>query len=182
MPAKRYPVQLDRCQREELITLTTSGTESARKLTRARILLKADAGELGPAYADPQIVEALDTSLSTVERTRKTFALEGLQAALTPKQRCGAGMPKKFDGQTEAHLMALACSAPPEGAARWTLRLLAEKIVELEYVSSVSHETIRRVLKKPTEALVREAVMYPAGSFTRVRLFNGGCLRPLPTS
>ncbi len=153
MPAKCHHVQLNQSQRDSLKALITSGTSPARKLTRARVLLKADIGALGPAYTDKQIQEALEVSLRTIERTRKTFALEGLEAALNPKERRGAGMPKKFDGQTEAHLMALACSAPPEGAARWTLRLLAEKIVELEYVSSVSHETIRRVLKKTNLSL-----------------------------
>ena len=153
MPAKCHHVRLDACQRHELKALIASGTSPSRKLTRARILLKADAGAFGPAYTDKQIQEALEVSLRTIQRTRHAFARQGLQAALTPKERKGAGMPKKFDGQTEAHLIALACSAPPEGAARWTLRLLAEKVVELEYVSSVSHETIRRVLKKTNLSL-----------------------------
>ena len=153
MPAKCHHVRLNRSQRDHLKSLITSGTSPARKLTRARVLLKADPGEFGPAYTDKQIQEALEVSLRTIERTRKTFAFEGLNAALNPKERRGAGMPKKFDGQNEAHLIALVCSAPPEGAARWTLRLLAEKVVELEYVSSVSHETIRRVLKKTSLSL-----------------------------
>ena len=148
MPAKRYPVRLDRHQRDYLIALTTSGTESARKLTRARILLKADEGELGPAYADKEIKEAIEVSIPTIARTRKTFALEGLTPALTPKKRSKPSRPKKFDGEKEAHLIALACSEAPEGHVRWTLRLLAEKMVELNHVSSVSHETIRRTLKK----------------------------------
>ena len=153
MPAKCHHVHLNRSQRDSLKALITSGTSPARKLARARVLLKADTGTLGPAYTDKQIKEALDVSLRTIERTRKTFALEGLDAALNPKERHGAGMPKKFDGQTEAHLIALACSDPPEGAARWTLRLLAEKMVELNHVSSVSHETIRRTLKKTNLSL-----------------------------
>ena len=153
MPAKCHHVRLNACQRDELKSLIASGTSPSRKLTRARILLKADAGALGPAYTDKQIQEALEVSLRTIQRTRYAFALEGLQAALNPKERRGAGMPKKFDGQTEAHLIALACSDPPEGAARWTLRLLAEKIVELQHVSSVCHETIRRVVKKTNLSL-----------------------------
>ena len=148
MPAKRYPVRLDRDERDYLIDLTSSGTESARKLTRARILLKADEGEFGPAYADKKIKEAVEVSIPTIERTRKTFALEGLTAALTPKKRLKPPRPQKFDGEKEAHLIALVCSEPPEGSARWTLRLLAEKMVELNHFSSVSHETIRRTLKK----------------------------------
>ena len=145
---KQYPVILDQSQRDYLVDLTTSGTESARKLTRGRILLKADEGEFGPAYTDKEIKEAVDVSIPTIERTRKTFALEGFMAALTPKKRSKPSRPQKFDGETEAHLIALACSEPPEGQARWTLRLLADKMVELDHVSSVSHETIRRTLKK----------------------------------
>lgn len=153
MPAKRYPVILDPDQRDFLMDLTSSGTESARKLTRARILLKADEGELGPAYADKEIKEAVEVSIPTIERTRKTFLLEGLTAALTPKKRSEPSRPQKFDGEKEAHLIALACSEAPEGYSRWTLRLLAEKMVELEHCSSVSHETIRRTLKKTNFAL-----------------------------
>ena len=148
MPAKRYHVMLSRRQRETLMDLTSSGIESARKLTRARILLKvSDAGELGPAYADEEIKAALDVSLSTIQRTRKAFVLHGLTAALNPKER-KASRPEKFDGEKEAHLIALVCSQAPEGFSRWTLRLLAEKMVELNHFSSISHETIRRVLKK----------------------------------
>ena len=153
MPAKRYPVGLDQTERDYLLELIASGTESARKLTRGRILLKADEGELGPAYADKDIKEALEVSIPTIQRTRKIFALEGLTAALTPKKRSKPSRPKKFDGEKEAHLIALACSEVPEGHARWTLRLLAEKMVELNPVSSVSHETIRRTLKKTNLAL-----------------------------
>ena len=148
MPAKRYPVMLSRPQRETLMRLISSGIESSRKLTRARILLKADAGELGPGYADEAIKEALDVSISTIERTRKAFVLQGLPAALHPKKRQKASRPEKFDGEKEAHLISLVCSQAPAGFSRWTLRLLAEKMVELNHFSSVSHETIRRVLKK----------------------------------
>ena len=148
MPAKRYPIILDQNQRDYLLDLISSGTESARKLTRGRILLKADEGELGPAYADKEIKAAVEVSISTIQRTRKTFALEGLTAALTPKKRAKPSRPKKFDGDKEAHLIALACAQAPEGFSRWTLRLLAEKMVELNHFSSVSHETIRRMLKK----------------------------------
>lgn len=147
MPAKQYQVILDQCQRDYLIDLISSGTESARKLTRARILLKADEGEFGPAYADEKIKEAIEVSIPTIERTRKTFVLEGLTGALNPKKRSDTPN-QKFDGEKEAHLIALVCSDPPEGCSRWTLRLLAEKMVELEHFSSISHETIRQTLKK----------------------------------
>ena len=147
MAAKQYQVILDKSQRDYLITLISSGKESARKLTRARILLKADEGEFGPAYTDDKIKEAVEVSIPTIERTRKAFVLENLTAALNPKKRSDTPG-KKFDGEKEAHLIALVCSEPPEGCARWTLRLLAEKMVELEHFDSISHETIRRVLKK----------------------------------
>lgn len=148
MPAKRYPVILTECQRDYLIDLISCSTESARKLTRARILLKADASEFGPAYSDAQIKEAVEVSIPTIERVRKVFALEGLTSALTPKKRSNATRSKKFDGEKEARLIALACSDTPEGYSRWTLRLLAEKMVELNHFSSISHESIRQVLKK----------------------------------
>ena len=99
------------------------------------------------AYADEQIKEAVEVSIPTIERARKTFVLEGLTAALCPKKRSDTPN-QKFDGEKEAHLIALVCSEPPEGCSRWTLRLLAEKMVELEHFSSISHETIRQVLKK----------------------------------
>ena len=148
MPSKRYPVILDQSQRDYLLALIASGTESARKFTRGRVLLKADEGEFGPAYADKEIKEAIEVSIPTIERVRKTFALEGLTAALTPKKRLKPPRPQKFDGEKEAHLIALACSPAPEGYSRWTLRLLAERMVELNHFSSLSHETIRRTLKK----------------------------------
>ena len=110
------------CQRNAVVAV---------QLTRSRILLKADEGEFGPAYADKEIKEAVEVSIPTIERTRKTFALEGLTAAVTPKKRSKPSRPQKFDGEKEAHLIALACSEAPEGHARWTLRLLAEKMVEL---------------------------------------------------
>ena len=138
----------DRSQRDYLIDLTSCGTESARKLTRARILLIADEGEFGPAYADKEIKEAIEVLIRTIERTRKTFALEGLESALNPKKRLKPSRSQKFDGEKEAHLIALVCSPAPEGYSRWTLRLLAKKIVELNHFSSVSHEAIRRTLKK----------------------------------
>ena len=153
MPAKHYQVVLDAPQREDLLSLISSGTESARKLTRARILLKADESEQGPAYTDAQIQAAVETSISTIQRVRKTFVREGLTSALTPKKRLKPSRLQKFDGEKEAHLIALACSPAPEGFSRWTLRLLAEKMVELNHVSSVSHETIRRTLKKTHSSL-----------------------------
>ena len=148
MSRKHYRVRLDASQREYLLGLISSGRESARKLRRARALLKADTSELGPGSTDEAIKAAVEVSLSTIERVRKTFVLEGRRAALEPKKRSDASRPRKFDGEKEAHLITLACSAPPEGHCRWTLRLLAETLVELEHFSSISHEAIRQVLKK----------------------------------
>ena len=143
VPQKGH-AKLDPEERESLEQLFTSGQASVRKLARARILLKADEG-----WKDDQIVQALDVGRATVERTRKRFVLEGLEIALNgrPRQRT---YERKLDGEAEAHLIALACSDPPEGHARWTLRLLAERLVQLDQVEvdTVSYETVRRVLKK----------------------------------
>jgi len=144
MPKKKYLVTLTPEERETLEQLFTSGQASVRKLARARVLLKADEG-----WKDEQIVQALDVSRPTIERTRKRFVLEGFEIALNgrPRQRT---YEHKLDGQAEAHLVALACGEPPEGHARWTLRLLAEHVVQLEQVEvdTVSYETVRRMLKK----------------------------------
>ena len=125
-------------------------------------------------YADKQVREAFEVSLSTIERTRKTFALEGLTAALTSKKRSWVSR-QKFDAEKTAHLIALACLEPPEGHTRWTLRLLAEKMVELRHFSSISHKCPRQVLKKPTPLLARAAVVYPPRGFRGVRESHGSC-------
>jgi len=140
--AKRYVVTLDAEERETLRALISSGTERARKLTHARILLKADAG-----WQDQEISEALDVGTATVERVRQRFVVEGLEAALNRRPPTREYL-RKLDGEGEAHLTTLACSKPPEGYQRWSLRLLADKMVELEYIDSVSHETVRQTLKK----------------------------------
>lgn len=141
---KKYIVTLTEAERSRLRGLLSRGTGAARRLAHARVLLKADQG-----LADEAIVSALDVSRPTVERIRKRFVEEGLEAALDP-HRPDRPRERKIDGTVEAHLIALACSAPPEGAARWTLRLLAGKLVELEHLDTVSHETVRQVLKKTT--------------------------------
>jgi transposase len=125
----------------------SKGKSSARKLLHARILLKADASEQGPSWKDEQISEALEVSVSTIERVRRQFVEEGPEAAIS--RRPGSGYRElKIDGEREAHLVALACSKAPSGQGRWTLRLLAQKMVELEYIEQVSYETVRRTLKK----------------------------------
>jgi len=146
--AKKYLVTLTPDERDFLSALTSAGKRSALTLTRARILLKADQAKGGPAWEDAKIAEALDCGLRTVERVRQRFVERGLGPALGRKPQDRPSRERKFDGAAEARLIALACSAPPEGRARWTLKLLADKLVELEVFESVSDETVRRVLKK----------------------------------
>lgn len=144
---KKYRVRLAPEQRGQLETLIASGKAAARTLTHARILLKVDEGEAGPAWENAATAEALEISAQTVTRVRKRFVERGLEAAIQRKKRLDRPT-RRLDGAQEARLTALACSKPPEGRARWTLRLLAEKMVELEYVDEISHETVRRALKK----------------------------------
>jgi transposase len=139
---KKYIVTLTDAERATLRTLISCGKGAARRLIHARVLLKADQG-----LPDQAIGDEVEVSRPTVERVRRRFVEEGLDAALDPRR---PDKPREFkiDGAVEAHLIALACSAPPTGEARWTLRLLASKLVELEYLPEVSHETVRRALKK----------------------------------
>ena len=155
MPVIKYVVKLADAEREELLGLVRRGKSSARKLTRARVLLRADKGMRGR-----YIAEALDTSLSTVARTRKRFVQQGLKG-LNEQPR--PGQPRKLDGRQEAHIIAVACSQAPEGRQRWTLRLLADKVVELGFAQSISHEAIRQRLKKQTQALAEKAVVHSQG-------------------
>jgi transposase len=145
---KRYKVTLTKEERRELQDLVASGKAAARKLTHARILLKADASSGGPAWTDQRIVEALEVGVATVERIRQRFVEEGLAAALSRKKQARPSRQPKLDGRAEARLIALACSAPPEGRKEWTLQLLADRLVELEVVEAISYETVRRALKK----------------------------------
>jgi hypothetical protein len=143
----KYVVRLTSAQRRELERMARSGKRSARTLVHARILLKADAARGGPAWDDAATAEALDCGARTVARVRKKFVAGGLDAALHRKKPTGRQY-RKLDGAQEARLVALACSPPPDGRARWTLKLLADRLVELEVVASVSDETVRRTLKK----------------------------------
>jgi transposase len=145
--SKRYLVALTERERAVLRQRLAAGVDSARDLTHARILLKADQEANGPAWTDVAISTALDVSTSTIERVRRRFVKGGLEAAIC-RQPPRREYPRKLDGEQEAHLVALACTPPPVGRRRWTLRLLADKVVELRYVDGVSHETIRQVLKK----------------------------------
>lgn len=145
---KTYIVTLTREERRSLNQLVRSGIHGSRKLTRARILLKADQGPEGPAWADKTISEALEVGRATVERIRKRFVTEGLEAALNRRKNTIQRARRKLDGHQEAQLIALVCSDPPPGRTRWTLRLLADKLVELQVVDTISYETVRCTLKK----------------------------------
>lgn len=146
---KRYRVTLTELERADLRKRVSVGKAAAQKLVRARILLLADQAEGGSSKSDPEIVEALGCGRASVERVRKRFVEEGLEVALCPKPNQRV-YERKMDGKAEAHLIVLACGAPPEGRSRWTLRLLSDQIVVLEHVESMSFETVRRVLKKRT--------------------------------
>jgi hypothetical protein len=143
---KKYIVRLDEAERTFLTDLVTTGAAAARALTHARVLLQADVGPEGPGWTDERIAEALVVSRSTIERVRETLVEAGLDAALW--RRRPPARPRKLDGAAEAHLIAVACSAPPQGRTRWTLRLLADKLVVLDLVDSISLETVRTTLKK----------------------------------
>ena len=144
---KRYVVTLTAEERWALQALIAAGKASARKLTHARILLKADRDPVGPGWNDEEITEGLEVGHATVERVRQQFVEEGLEAALD-RHKPRRDYRRKLDGDAEAHRIALACGEAPEGRARWTLRLLGERMVALEYVDTISHETVRRTLKK----------------------------------
>jgi Homeodomain-like domain len=141
---KKYIVKLTEEEREELQELIGKGQASARKLAHARILLKADSSEKGPGWTDQSIAEAVEVSIATIERVRERLVEENLAAALT-RHRSGTPRLRKLDGEQEAHLIAVACSQPEEGQERWTLQLLADKLVQLQIVESISRETIRQV-------------------------------------
>ena len=152
---KKYVVRLTERERSQLETLVRRGRAHARKLLYARILLKADSD--GPdRWTDERIAEALEVSTATVARERRRFCEDGLKVALMPKK---PGRPRRrvLDGRAEAHLIALSCSNPPEGRERWSMRLLADRMVELGHVDTVSHETIRRTLKKTSSSLTSSA-------------------------
>lgn len=144
--SKRYIVALNDEEQQYLKTFTTTGKRGARQINHARILLQADANQASGGCCDSEIHNAIGVSVRTIERVRQRFVEEGLEAAI--KQRPGSGRKRKMQGEQEAHLIALRCSEPPVGHARWTLRLLADQMVELGYIDELSHETVRGTLKK----------------------------------
>ena len=145
---KKYVVRLSGEERAQLEAMIRAGRNAAQILTRARILLKADVSEAGEGWSDSAIAAALDTSVNTVARARQQLVEEGFEATLKRKANPNSARPRIFDGAAEAKLIALACSPAPEGFARWSLRLLEEKVVELNIVDKASDNTIGRTLKK----------------------------------
>ena len=144
--AKIYVVRLTPGERRGLEAMVRKGRAAACRIRHANILMKADAD--GSAWTDTRIAEAFGCHLRTVENVRRRFVLEGIDAALNRKKQSRPSVARKLDGEKEAKLIAVACSTPPEGRRRWTLRLIAERMVELDIVDSISHETVRQAMKK----------------------------------
>jgi len=149
---RQYVVKLTADERQALEAIVSKGTVAAQKRRHATILLGVDEGKHGPALSDSEVAESIGVTKRTVERTRERCVSDGLELALQRKPRTRERT-RRLDGEAEARLVQLACSEAPEGRARWTLRLLADKLVELEIVDSVSHESVRRVLKKHHQTL-----------------------------
>jgi hypothetical protein len=145
---KKYVVRLNADEREQLMVLIRAGRRSAQSLTKARILLKADVSAAGDGWSDSRIAEALDTSIANIERTRRQLVEEGFESVLTRKYNPNSARPRIFDGAAEAKLISLTCGPAPAGHAKWSLRLLEEKVVELNIVQRASDNTIGRTLKK----------------------------------
>lgn len=145
---KRYIVRLSDEERKQLRELLAQKRLAAQKRKRAQVLLKADASQDGPAWLDARIAEAFDVSVVTVENVRKRYVLAGLDAAVQRKKQCRPSRQRVLDGEKEARLVALCCDKVPAGRGRWTLRMLADELVRLEIVESISHETVRQTLKK----------------------------------
>ncbi len=143
---KRYVVRLTSPEREQLEGIVSKGKANARKIVHAQILLKVDSG--GPRWTDEQAAEAFNVHPSSVRFVRERFVLEGFESALNRKKQVRPSRERKLDGASEARLLAVACSEPPEGRVRWTLRLLAGRLVELNVVEEICHETVRQALKK----------------------------------
>ena len=170
---KKYVVRLSADEREQLEALIRKGKSPARLLLKARILLKADVSEGRDGWSDSKIVEALETNALMVYRVRKQLVEEGFEAMLRRKPRARPAVPPIFDGEKEAKLIALACSKPPKGRARWTLRLLENKVVELGIVERASDSTIGRVLKKHSQAASAQVLGDPTEGQRRVRGGHG---------
>jgi len=145
---EKYIVELTSEERKELNQIVSKGKTAAQKITHARVLLQADESKGGPAWTDKQISKAFGIHINTIHGIRQRFVEEGLKTALERKKQDRPSHRRIVDGKVEAHLIALRCGPPPEGTKQWNLRLLADKLVELEIVPSISHETVRQALKK----------------------------------
>jgi transposase len=145
---KHYIVELTREERDELVELVSKGKAAARKITHARVLLQADESKNAPGWTDIQISEALGIHTNTIHDIRRRFVEDGLQSALVRKKQERPSRKRIVDGEVEARLIALRCGQPPQGKGRWNLRLLADRLVALEIVPDISHETVRQALKK----------------------------------
>ncbi len=151
---KRYVVTLDEAERKDLTAITSKGSHRSQKVINALILLNCDQGEFNERRATGEaIADVLRISMRTVDRVKKRFVEEGVEAALGGRQGRRPACPRKADGEFEARLVALSCGEPPAGRGQWSLRLLADHAVELGYIDNVSHETVRRVLKKTRSSL-----------------------------
>jgi len=170
---KKYTVQLDGQQRTLLESMLSGGKASAQSQTHARILLKADEGTQGAAWTDEQIAEALEVGRATVERVRRRFGEGGMLDALVRRPQPERPEKRTMDGELEARLVTLACSQTEAGHERWTVRRLSEKLVQLGYVDQISHQTVWVTLKKRTQTVVREAILYSTGSQRRLCLSLG---------
>lgn len=165
---KKYRVTLTALEREELAALLARGKADVRKLKHAQVLLHSDEAGIGdgagsgPGWCDARIAEAVGVGVATVQRLRQRFVEEGFAASLGIYRSGGRVYERKLDGEQEAHLIALACGTPPDGRARWTLRLLASRMVELQHADAVSHETVRQTLKKRPQAAPAPDVVHPA--------------------
>src|ERR1700727_2020410 len=160
---KKYVVRLSKDERSALEDLISKGKHPAATILKARVLLKADVSEAGEGWSDSRIVKALDTSLATVARIRQRLVEEGFEAVLARKHSPNSARPRIFDGAAEAKLIALMCSPPPKGRAKWTLRLLEDTVVELNIVERASDNTIGRVLKERSYTAPERTVGHPAG-------------------
>ena len=172
--SQTYVVRLESQEREDLPKPVSNGRGAARKLTHARILLKADVSEGSPGWTDERIAEALGVTRQTVEPVRQRCVEQGVEAALERKKREHGPTPPILDGAKEAKLVAVCCSKPPPGRRRWTLRLLADRLVELRIVESISPDTVRRALKKKrAQALAQKDVVPSAGAERQVCVRHG---------
>ena len=177
----KYVVRLTEEERDELQGLVRRGKVAAAKRSRAQVLLKADAGLEGSGSTDEQVAQALEVSTRSVNRVRKAYVEEGLSAAIERQPRRTQPR-RKLDGAAEAHLVAVACSPPPAGQARWTLRLLSDKLVELQVVESISRECVRQTLKKRSQAVVEAALGVAAAGRPRLCVRDGRRPRRIPAS